>query len=111
MSTYTEEQIDVSLLIGTKREKIRKLELEIAGLVKEGRSVGMTWSMLGAALNTSSQACWERYGLSYQQTIERSRQNQGALTNEQLEGLDLPEQPAPKPVKRRGKSPRGQADK
>jgi hypothetical protein len=111
MNKYTEDQVDVSLLIGTKRERIRKLDLEIAGLVKDGRDVGMSWAMLGAALGTSSQAAWERYGLSFSQMAQRSRQNNAAMTNTELEGLDLPPQVAPQPAKRRGKSPRSQADK
>jgi len=111
MSTYSDEQIDVSLLIGTKREMIRKLELEIAGLVKDGRSCGMTWGMLGAALGTTSQAAWERFGLTYQQMVQRSRQNNGALTNEQLEGFDLPPEVSPQNQGRKTKRHRGQADK
>jgi hypothetical protein len=111
MAEYTSDQVNIHIQLSSHTEKIRRLQLEINSLVRDGRAAGMTWERIGIALGTSSQAAWEKFGLTFQQTVERSRQNKGALTNEQLAGLDLPPEVSPQKAGRKTKRPRGQADK
>jgi hypothetical protein len=88
MTSYTQAQVDISIAIGKRRERLLEIDQEIYELVQEGRRQDMSWAKLGIALNTSGQAAWERYGLTDTQRAERSLQNRPQPLQDALEGLE-----------------------
>jgi hypothetical protein len=43
-------------------EQVQRNEREVTKRVAAGRELGLPWSAIGAALGTTKQAAWERYG-------------------------------------------------
>lgn len=44
------------------RGETRRIEERVASLVAVARAYGISWQQIGAVLETSKQAAWERYG-------------------------------------------------
>lgn len=44
------------------RGETRRVEERVASLVAVARAYGISWQQIGAVLETSKQAAWERYG-------------------------------------------------
>lgn len=98
MGTYTHEMADHSIALGHLVGDRARVEEQIQDGVQVARDLGMTWAMVGLALGVSTQAAWERYGLSPYEKAERSRLNDAAASNWSqelpLEGLPEPRKPA-----------------
>lgn len=72
MSEYSREQTTLSIELAKLTEDARTTQEKIHAVIKAGRQEDMSWVKIGAALGTSGQSAWERYGLTYKQQSERS---------------------------------------
>ena len=91
MGTYTHEQIDQSILIGHLLEQRALTEGRIQTAVQDSRDMGMSWGQIAAALSTSTQAAWERYGLSPEEKLARRL----LASKPAMEQVPLPDMPGP----------------
>jgi hypothetical protein len=62
MRVYEQSDIDASIQLGKLADMRAQLERDIGEHVAEWRRTGATWSMIGIAVGTTTQAAWERYG-------------------------------------------------
>lgn len=88
MTTYTQAMVDVSVALEQQRSERLNVEARIEALITDGRNLNMTWAMIGSALHVSAQSAWERYGLTPEEKAARSRQNQPAVEQDTLLGLE-----------------------
>lgn len=92
-------------------EERRLREQEIVTTVKLCRKLGCSWKWIGDALDTTAQSAWERYGLTFRQRQEASRQKDPRWTEEALDLVGLPPSVEPDKGSVTGKRKRAQKPK
>lgn len=110
MTNYTEDEVHRTCEIQRWVDKRRQADDAIEGEITAARNENMSWARIGAALGTSGQAAWQRYGLSPEEKRQLALAQERRFQQLELDMDSVDRVPAPSEQHGR-KDRRGKADR